>query len=465
MGWALRPDLVLQKAEPEGYVLLYSREPVSHPAPVFRLHPLQAMVLALFDGTRSLDELTEIVAGVFERTPQQARNLVDSVTRRYRQFLEEPNGHGAAAPVDPADLVFPTSYDFRVIREPAPVALMWVVTECCTKRCTYCYKDALFVADGRANDLTLSTGRMVELIDEAARIGVMTMVLSGGEPFLRPDLIDLIGVMVRRGMEVVPITKDRITGARMQALARTGLQQLHVSLDSHRAETVDLLTGVAGAFDQIVATVGAAAEYGVPVILRPVLSSVNARDFEGLIELAHTLQVKEVMADLYGESCGRHDEAFRVAPADYAWLRRVTDEANAKYPEMRVSFKFDHSMKEVTAAGRGCVEGSRGMTILPDGRVTKCEHWRFGEELTYGDLRAQSIMEAWQSDAIARLNCAPREAFAGTICGRCKKLQDCNERRGRCTLSALLEYRTPFAPDTYCPIGAFQKGSGHAPTA
>ena len=465
MAWALRSDLVLQKAEEEGYVRLYSREPAPYPMPVFRLHPLQAMVLALFDGTRSVEELAEIVSGVFDRTPRQARNLVDSVTRRYRQFLKEPNGDGPAAPADPADLVFATGYDFRVIREPAPVALMWVVTECCTKRCTYCYKDALFVADGRANDLTLSTKRMVELIDEAARIGVMTMVLSGGEPFLRPDLIDLIGVMVGRGMEVVPITKDRITGARMQALARTGLQELHVSLDSHRAETVDFLTGVEGAFDQIVATTAAAAEYGVPVVLRPVLSSVNARDFEGLLELAHTLQVREVMADLYGESCGRHDEAYRVAPVDYAWLRRVTDEATAKYPEMRVSFKFDHSIKEVTAAGRGCVEGSRGMTILPDGRVTKCEHWRFGEELTYGDLRRQSLMEAWQSEAIARLNCSPREAFAGSICGRCKKLEECNERRGRCTLSAMLEYRTPFAPDTYCPIGAFQKRSGHAASA
>lgn len=465
MGWTLRPDLVLQKAEPEGYVLLYSREPACHPNPVFRLHPLQAMVLALCDGTRTAEDLTAIVAGVFDRTPLQARHLVESVSNRYRQFLAESNGGTATPPADPVDLVFSTSYDFRGIREPAPVALLWVVTEFCTKRCRYCYKDAQFVADGVAGDLTLSFDRMVELIEEAAEIGVNTIVLSGGEPFLRPDLIDLIGVMIEHGMEVVPITKDRITGERMKALARTGLRQLHVSLDSHRAETVDLLTGIRGAFEQIVATVRSAADCGVPVVLRPVLTSLNVRDFEGLIALAAELKVTEVLADLYGESCGRHDPAYLVPPEDYAWLRRVTEELQARHPELNLSFKFDNSMKEAHAAGRGCVEGSRGMTMLPDGRVTKCEHWRFGEELTYGDLRRQSIMEAWQSDAIARLNCAPREAFDGSICGRCRKLAECNERRGRCTLSAMLEYRTPFAPDVYCPIGAFQKRSAHAATA
>jgi MoaA/NifB/PqqE/SkfB family radical SAM enzyme len=422
------------------------------------------MVLALFDGSRTAEEITGVVAGVFDRVPEQARSLVESVTTRYRQFLRE-NGNGHGGNVDPVAMIFPTRYDFRSIREPAPVALMWVVTECCTKQCRYCYKNALFVPDGRANDLALTTSRVLELLDEAEEIGVNTVVLSGGEPFLRPDLIDLIGAMVEHGMDVVPITKERITGERMRALARTGVQQLHVSLDSHRPEVVDSLTGVSGAFDQIVATLRAAADAGVRVVLRPVLTSFNVRDFEGLAALASELGVAEILADLYGESCGRHEEIFEVAPDDYQWLRGVAREVAERYPRMSVQFKFDRPLQAGDKIGRGCVEGSRGMTILPDGKVTKCEHWRFGEELTYGDLRAQSIMEVWRSERIAELNLAPQEAYAGTICGRCRKHAECNVRRGRCSLSAMLEYKTPFAPDVYCPIGAFQKGSGHATPA
>lgn len=464
MGLTLRNEMALQKAEPEGYVLLYRREPSRRPSPVFRLHPLQAMVLALFDGTRSTEDLTGIVGDVFGRSSEQARNLVESVWRRYRQFLVDAPRDTAAA-VDPAEMVFPTQYDFRRIREPAPVALMWIVTECCNKKCRYCYKDARFVADGGAVDLKLPGARVGELVAEAAEIGVNTIVLSGGEPFLRSDLVDLIGLMVDHGMEVVPLTKERITGERMRALVRTGVQSLHVSLDSHRAEVVDFLTGVPGAFDQIVATLRAAADHGLPVVLRPVLTSVNVRDFEGLVELAAGLNVSEILVDLYGESCGRHEQAFAVPPADYRWLRQVTIELAERFPRTRAQFKFEQAELAASKVGRGCVEGFRGMTILPDGRVTKCEHWRFGEELTYGDLRTQSIMEVWQSDRIAQLTGAPHEAYSGTACGRCRKFSDCNERRGRCSLTAMLEYRTPYAPDVYCPIGAFQRRRDHAASA
>jgi MoaA/NifB/PqqE/SkfB family radical SAM enzyme len=420
------------------------------------------MVLALFDGTRSAEDIAGIVAAVFDRTIDEARNLLDSVSKRYCQFLVEGQANGANANADPVELVFPTQYDFRDIREPAPMALLWVVTECCNKKCSYCYKDAQFVSDDCATDLALPAARVAELIAEAAEIGVTTWVLSGGEPFLRPDLIDLIRDMVDHGIEVVPITKARISGERMKALVRSGVQSLHVSLDSHRPETVDRLTGIPGAFDQIVATLRAAAHHGLPVVLRPVLTSFNVRDFEGLMELASELKVAEVLVDLYGESCGRHDPSFEVSPEDYRWLRQTSVELAGRFQQTRTEFKFDRPALIAEKAGRGCVEGSRGMTFLPDGKVTKCEHWRFGEELTYGDLRTQSIMEVWESDRIARINRAPVEAYAGTVCGRCKKLMECNQRRGRCSLTAMLEYQTPFAPDAYCPIGAFKKGNSHA---
>ncbi len=465
MALALRSDVVLEKAETEGCVLLYKREPSHRPAPVFRLHPIQAMVLALFDGTRNVEEITPIVTAVLGRPPGEARRLIESIFGRYRQFLCEGDRNVGSDAVDPADLLFPVSCDFREMRDPAPAGLMWVVTECCNKKCRYCYKDAFFVANGGATDVTLSGARVAELIAEAAEIGVTNILLTGGEPFLRPDLIDLIAVMVGHGLDVVPLTKDRITGDRMRALVRSGVKMLEVSLDSHRPQMVDFLTGVPGAFEQIVATLRAAADCGLPVVLRPVLTSFNVNDFEGLVALANNLKVREVVVDFYGGSCGRQEEALRVSPVDTALVRAKAAELAERFPQTRTEFRHDRTEPVIRIFGRGCMEGSRGMTILPDGKVTKCEHWRSGDELIYGDLRTQSIMEVWQSDRIAQLTRAPREMYAGTTCARCKKFVQCNERRGRCTLSALLEYDTPYAPDGYCPIGAFRQRRDHAATA
>jgi radical SAM protein with 4Fe4S-binding SPASM domain len=457
MGLGLRPDLILEKVELEGHVLLRKREPALPPKPTFRLHPIQAMILALFDGRRSPEEVCEIVAAVFEQS-DTAKRLVEVVLDRYRQFLlERGPGDPPADVPDPSEFVFPAGDGFRDIREPAPTALMWIVTECCNKRCRYCYKDAAFVSDGRATDLGLPFQRMTELIAEAADIGVTAMVLSGGEPFLRPDLIDLIGVMVEHRLDVVPITKDRITGDRMRALAATGLKHLHVSLDSHRAPVVDFLTKIPGAFDQIVDTIKSAVEHGLPVVLRPVLTSYNVRDFAALVELVYALGVREILADIYGESCGRHDQTFLIAAEDYCWLRQAHQDLTERFPDAEIKFKFDKGPPADAKIGRGCVEGARGMTFLPNGKVTKCEHWRVGDELSYGDLRTQSIMEAWQSDRIAALNWAAKDCYAGTVCHRCPKFDACNLKRGRCSLSAMLEYQSAFAPDVYCPIGAFGK--------
>lgn len=464
MGLTLRPDMTLEKRPHEGIAVLRSRsgKAAGNAVPEFHLHPLQAMVLALLDGRRSVEEVREVAAEVLECPVAHAAALLAGLTERFRQFLVEPTSPvGADLPVahDPAEFVFATPHrvsEVRAAREEAPVALMWVVTELCNKKCRYCYKNALFVADGGAADATLSLERVREIAAEAAAIGVHRVILTGGEPFLRPDLVEVIGELVERRLEVVPITKARIAGDRMKALAATGLEELHLSLDSHRSEVVDYLTGIPGSFEQLLETAAAALENGLSVVLRPVMTSYTVRDLPGLVELACGLGVRKVLVDTYGESCGRHEESLRLRPRDEDWLRRVEGEIADRYPD--VSIRFRGGLPEAPdGVGRGCVEGMRGLTFLPDGRVTKCEHWQRGQELTVGDLKTQSIMEVWESEAMRRILRPAREDFRGSPCSRCKKFDDCNELRGRCSLSALEKFGTLGAPDCYCPIGAFER--------
>jgi radical SAM protein with 4Fe4S-binding SPASM domain len=449
--------MLLERAEEGQRVILRRRtEPVSGGL-AFRLHPLQAMVLALFDGTRSRDDVVGQVGGALGRSPAEVAPFVHTVQARFRQFLRDAAPEHAAPLVDWDPLAFGTAAPARELpglREAAPRALLWVVTEFCDKRCRYCYKDARFIGNSAATDMALPLERVAALAREAEEIGVTSVVLTGGEPFLRPDLVEVVRLFAERGVEVVPITKARITGERMKALAATGLGALHVSLDSHRPEVVDFLTGIPGSFDQMLATLTAAAEHGLPVVLRATLTSHNVRDLPELAALARRLGAREILADTYGASCGRHDEALNVGPDDAAWLRTALGEIREQVPEVSVKLKIETIPQP--ASGRGCVEGLRGLTFLPDGRATKCEHWR-GDDLIYGDLRRQSILEVWNSAALERFNCAPRASFAGTICERCQKFDLCNDKRGRCTESALRSSGTPFAPDVYCPINAYGK--------
>jgi radical SAM protein with 4Fe4S-binding SPASM domain len=455
--------MLLERAEDGQRVFLRRRpDPVSagfegSAGPAFPLHPLQAMVLALFDGTRSRDDVISQVGGALGHSTAEVAPFVNTVQSRFRQFLRDTAPEQAAPLVDWDPIAFGTAAPARELpglREAAPRALLWVVTEFCDKQCRYCYKDARFIGTSRATDMALPLERVAALAREAEEIGITSLVLTGGEPFLRPDLVEVIRCFSERGVLVIPITKARITGERMKSLAATGLESLHVSLDSHRPEVVDFLTGIPGSFEQMLDTLTAAAEHGLPVVFRTTLTSHNVRDLPQLAELARRLGVRNILADTYGASCGRHDETLCVSPDDSAWLRTAIGEIREHVPEVSVQLKIETIPQR--ASGRGCVEGLRGLTFLPDGRATKCEHWR-GEDLIYGDLRRQSILEVWNSAALERFNCAPRASFAGTICERCKQFDQCSDKRGRCMESALRHSGSPFAPDVYCPIDAYGK--------
>jgi radical SAM protein with 4Fe4S-binding SPASM domain len=456
MGLTLRPDMILEPRAPEGYAALFPGTD-RDAGPVFALPPVQGLVLSLLDGTRTREDVILILEEVFDRSAAAVTGVVDRVLERYRLFLTETAEEDASfSAISPAEFVFPSSRDFSATREAAPQSLSWVVTEWCNRKCRYCYKDAQFIERGTPPDLDLDFERLRELADEAFRIGVENLVLTGGEPFLRPDLIDVIRVFVERGIEVIPITKAAIGGERMAALAATGLRELHVSLDSHCPEVQDDLCGLPGSFRDILGTVAAATEYGLAVVLRPVLTRFNLAGLPALVELAYGLGVRRFLIDVYGKTCGRHEEGLAISPGDVEGLRETHRRLAERYDDASLELKFDERGPE--SGPVGCMEGLRGLTILPDGRATKCEHWRFGDDLVVGDLKVQSLLEVWNSAALARINQPPRESFAGTPCHRCKQLTACNDVRGRCSLTSLLAYGTPFAPDLYCPIGVYGKG-------
>lgn len=456
MAWRLRPDMCLEPRRTEGYVALYNKARTPGASDVlFRLHPYQGMALALFDGRRTTDEIFGVVNAVLERSTQDARWLVDSLLRRYRQFLVEgPSSERTeSAGPDPADCFFPTSYNFRYLREAAPVALRWVVTEYCDKKCRYCFMNAIYTDNEATPDTALSFERVCEIIDEAARIGVHKMILSGGEPFLRPDLIDVIGVLVDHRIDVIPITKYRFGKTRIKQLAATGVGELHVSLDSHNPQIVADLTGIPDAFDQMVETIRLAVENGLDVVMRPVLAEQNVRDMEELIRLARDLHVKEVLFSKYGQTAGRHEDALLLTPPAKQWLEE-------QWPILQERYQTDTLALIIDGPGgendEGCVEGLKSLTFLPNGLATKCEHWRFDDQLIFGDLRHQSLMEAWNSDRLEQILAPGREAYAGTICHHCKNLPHCDYIRGRCSVSALMVHGSPYAPDLHCPIGAYE---------
>ena len=163
------------------------------------------------------------------------------------------------------------------------------VTERCQLRCAYCRAGE----DLCPKENELSADTLVEIVQACSELGIDRVRLTGGEPLLRRDLVQII-----KGIRAIPAIKDisMTTNAqdlRDQApgLKAAGLDRVNVSLDSLDKEKFKLLTG--GDVDKVLDGIRAAIDCGLlPVKLNAVLvKGVNDGEIGDFIALAKDMPI------------------------------------------------------------------------------------------------------------------------------------------------------------------------------
>ncbi|WP_049723433.1 GTP 3',8-cyclase MoaA [Gilvimarinus polysaccharolyticus] len=137
------------------------------------------------------------------------------------------------------------------------------VTEVCNFRCDYCLPDGTDCgAEARAQDLTLDEIR--RLVAAFAKLGTRKVRITGGEPSLRKDLVDIIRICkATPGIETVALTTNGYRLAKdIDAWHEAGLDALNVSIDSLDHAKFELITGH-NKLQQILQGLARAAELGI----------------------------------------------------------------------------------------------------------------------------------------------------------------------------------------------------------
>ncbi len=123
---------------------------------------------------------------------------------------------------------------------PGPLALIAEVTHRCPLHCVYCSNPLQMTA---ANS-ELPTEDWVRVFQQAAKLGVLHLHLTGGEPLARQDLTQLIAAAHKAGLYTNLITSGLgMTEARLQELAAAGLDHLQLSFQDSRADSADWIAG------------------------------------------------------------------------------------------------------------------------------------------------------------------------------------------------------------------------------
>jgi radical SAM protein len=168
------------------------------------------------------------------------------------------------------------------------MVLIWEVTQACELACEHCRASA---EPGRHPD-ELSTREGKKFLDDVREFGEgQLVVLSGGDPMKRPDLVELVeyGTDVGLSMTLTPSGTDALTRDAIEDLSDAGLRRMAVSLDGATPERHDAFRGETGSFETTLRAARDAKEAGLPL---QVNTTVCAGTVDDLPEIA------DVVADL-----------------------------------------------------------------------------------------------------------------------------------------------------------------------
>lgn len=164
-------------------------------------------------------------------------------------------------------------------KDKKPV-VVWNCSRTCNLQCVHCYAGS----DARRHD-ELTTAEAKTIIDDLAKFGCPVLLFSGGEPCVRPDLVELMQYAKSAGMRVVLSTNGTlITPELAHEFASVGLSYVGVSIDGSRT-THDAFRGMEGAFDRAMEGLANAQEAGIKVGLRMTLNKSNFKEVDSVFEL------------------------------------------------------------------------------------------------------------------------------------------------------------------------------------
>jgi radical SAM protein with 4Fe4S-binding SPASM domain len=184
-------------------------------------------------------------------------------------------------------------------------ALAIELTAACNQKCDYCYN--AWREDGGASVATGAPSKLrarVERMFEAFEIEEVT--LTGGEPFARPDLFEILALVRARGAHVKIISNGGLVTPELAAkLAREQVAFVQITLNGPDAALHEELVGGAGHFEPTLAGIRALTAVGVPVVGCIVLTRKNAERVAETLALFRSLGVKRIALS-------------RFSPAGYA---------------------------------------------------------------------------------------------------------------------------------------------------
>ena len=323
----------------------------------------------------------------------------------------------------------------RTVDDFKPYLIALNLTKRCNLKCAHCYLDATTKAGGGSDELT--TDECLRLIDQIAEVNQgCLLVITGGEPLTRPDILEIARHAVARRFMVVFGTNGMLIDDRLaKTLVEIGVMGVGISIDSLDPAKHDAFRGVPGGWQGAVDGIEACKRNGLQFQVHFSAQPMNYRELPDVVEWAHGLGAK-VLNVFFMVCTGRGEELTDITPAQYEEVLHYLVTAQDRYKDMlvrarcaphfkRLAYERDPNSPITKATGYmggGCLAGTNYARVTPNGELTPCPYM----PLSAGNIRERSFADLWDHSDIfdsfryPHLKGKCGECEYSDICGGCR---------------------------------------------
>lgn len=286
---------------------------------------------------------------------------------------------------------------------------MFELTYRCSEACIHCYNPGATRNNNekneRGNRTELDFCSYKRIIDELYDQGLVKVCLSGGDPFSKQIVWDIISYLYKKGIAIDIFTNGISVFKDVERLAKYYPRTIGISLYSNIPEVHDSITRVRGSHEKTVKFIKKCSEQGISMYIKCCIMRPNVKSYYTVKEVAYTYGALpqfdiNITDSVEGDTCASSN--LRLT---HDMLEIVLRDKDLPYYIGKGLDSLDYG-KSINMNGKMCNAGYTSICITPEGNIQPCCAFpmKLGNVMNSSlmeELRNNSVLEWWKEKTLA----------------------------------------------------------------
>lgn len=249
----------------------------------------------------------------------------------------------------------------------------------CNSKCVMCYASKL----KRHDNSYLTVDEYRDIWRQASKLGAFSVILSGGEPTLRKELLDIVSVMDPKNTIFALVSNSlSLNKSYLSELKSAGIETIHLSLDSTDEETNDHIRGTKGHFKKVIQSIKEAKDLGFSVYLSTVIAHNGIGKMKEMVKFAKNNNIGIVFSLACVSGNWSEEKDVLLTPEEWQYVQLYMK----SNPFIRSDWTINFSMQQE------CPGGREKLSVSCYGDVMGCGM----NYISFGNVREEPLEKIWR---------------------------------------------------------------------